>query len=461
MQLILLFFATLFFLMGTFFLTSLTSAFRRLHKRDSKKLLNSLGGFFFYRRFHLFFFSAHEFEGIYFATICAQNLTRFCFAASSILFLLNTPLIKEEITPRAGQLYDFSYFWISLCVLTLVTLSFIVGDYLPRIFGTRLPERAIRFSAPFSSIFMFIAFPITYIFLKVSQSLSRTVYFDHLQEPQAQAKQEIIDIVQKAELSPVLDIHDKKLIESVLTFRDLIAREVMVPRVDMFALSADTKIKEAGRQLEDEGYSRTPVYRNTVDNIIGVLMYKDILSKYQEYEEKNNDPKVLEAPIETLVKGVLYTPETKKLSQLLQEFRKKQVHLAIVVDEYGGTEGIVTLEDILEELVGDIADEYDEEAALYTPLPDGSWIVDPRMSILDAEEQLGIEFPTEGDYDTIGGYIFHCAGEIPSKGFVIHNNQFDIEILRSNERSVERVKIRPIGTIEDGETPPSGNLPTT
>ena len=143
---------------------------------------------------------------------------------------------------------------------------------------------------------------------------------------------------------------------------------------------------------------------------------------------------------------MLYTPETKKLSNLLQEFRKKQVHLAIVVDEYGGTEGIVTIEDILEEIVGDISDEYDEEEALFIPQSDGSWIVDPRMSILDAEAQLGITFPEEGDFDTIGGYIFHCTGSIPTKGFVIHRDEFDIEILRSSDRSVEKVKIRPIRT---------------
>jgi len=444
--LIVLFFATLFFLVGTFFLTSLSSAFRRIHKSDSKKQLKELGNLFFYRPFHLFFFPQHEYEGIFFATICAQNITRFMYTACAMFFLINTPLVKSELAHSAisTSLYDFTNFWLILSFLVFILGSFIVGDYLPRIFGTRLPQVALRFCAPFSSIFLFMAFPITYVFLRISQSLSRTVYFDYLQEPQAQAKQEIIEIVQKTQLSPELSSHDKKLIESVLTFRDLVAREVMVPRVDMFSLAADTSIKEAAHLLENEGYSRTPVYRNTVDNIVGVLMYKDLLSKFQEYEAKGNDPSILNAPIETLLKGVLYTPETKKLSNLLQEFRKKQVHLAIVVDEYGGTEGIVTIEDILEEIVGEIADEYDEEEALYIPQADGSWIVDPRMSILDVEEQLGLTIPEEGEYDTLGGYIFHCAGSIPSRGFVIHRDEFEIEILRSNERFVEKVKIRPV-----------------
>ena len=224
-----------------------------------------------------------------------------------------------------------------------------------------------------------------------------------------------------------------------------------MPRVDVFSLSSDTSIKEAAKILENEGYSRTPVYTDTVDNIVGVLMYKDILSKNQEFEEKGNDNSIIEAPIETIQKNVLYTPETKKISQLLQEFRKKQVHLAIVVDEYGGTEGIVTIEDILEEIVGDIADEYDEEEALFFPQPDGSWIVDPRMSILDAEEQLGLTIPQEGEYDSIGGYIYHCAGSIPTKGFIIHRDEFEIEILRSNDRTIEKVRIKPLRVHKDPE----------
>lgn len=445
MLLIVLFFLTIFFLIGIFFLTSLNSAFKRIHKVDSKKQFAELGNLFFYRRFHLFFFPRQEYEGIFFATICAQNITRFMYAACATFFLIETPLwqgIRGNLpsTPT----YDFTSFWIIVIFLGFVLASFIVGDYLPRIFGTRLPQIALRFCAPFSSIFLFIAFPLTFIFLRISQFLFRSFYFDYLQEPQTQAKQEIIDIVQKTQLSPELSHHDKKLFESVLTFRDLIAREVMVPRVDMFSLSVGTSIKEAARLLENEGFSRTPVYRNTVDNIVGVLMYKDLLSKFQEYETKGNDPSILNASIETLLKGVLYTPETKKLSNLLQEFRKKQVHLAIVVDEYGGTEGIITIEDILEEIVGEIADEYDEEEALYIPQADGSWIVDPRMSILDVEEQLGLAIPEEGEYDTLGGYIFHCAGSIPSRGFVIHRDEFEIEILRSNERFVEKVKIRPV-----------------
>lgn len=440
---------TLFFLFGTFFLTAVSSAFRRIHKREAKKQIAQLGNFFFYRPFHLFFFPEHEFEGLFFTTICAQNLARFCFATSAYIFLAHTELFTGKVEALPSALYDFTWFWIALSFGGLAITGFVVGEYLPRIFGSRFPQTAIKMCAPFSSLFLFFAFPVAYLFLKIPQSLSKTVYFDHLQEPGSQAKQEIIDIIQKASLGPDINKHDTKLIESVLSFRDRIVREVMVPRVDVFSLSAETTIREAAAFLESEGYSRTPVYRNTVDNIVGVLMYKDVLKKYMEYEEQGNDPKLLDIPIETIQKPVLYTPETKKISNLLQEFRKKRMHLAIVVDEYGGTEGIATIEDILEFIVGDIADEYDEQQALYLAQADGSWVVDAKMSIFDAEEHLGVLIPQEGEYDTIGGYIYHKAGAIPSKGFTIHQDDFEIEVLLSNDRSIEKVRIRPVDGQED------------
>jgi putative hemolysin len=428
----------LFFLVGSFFLTAVISAFRRMYKKDSQRSINSLGPLFFYRPFHRFFIPKNEYEGLFFTTICAQNLARFGYAACGIIFLSQTELFHPLYQDTVTQYLDI--FWIILSILFLILGSFVVGDFLPRIFGTRFPEKALQVGLPLSSPYLFLSFPLAYIFLKISQSSD--LYFDYTQEPSAQAKQEIIELIQEAEVSPTLDIHDKKLIESVLTFKERCAREVMVPRVDVFSLSVDTSIKEAARLLQNEGYSRTPVYRNSVDNIVGVLMYKDVLRKYMEYEEKK-DPKILEAPIETIQKNILYTPETKKISSLLQDFRKKQVHLAIVVDEYGGTEGIITIEDILEEIVGEISDEYDQEEEPLKKLPDGSWILDAKMNIFDVEELLDIQIPQEEEYDTVGGYVFHVAGAIPSPGFIIHHDDFELEILESSDRSVEKVRIKP------------------
>jgi putative hemolysin len=434
------FICTLFFLLGAFFLTATIAAFRRLNKKDSLKQIKEARKTFFYYPLHHYFFPHHEYESLFFASSCALNLARFGYVASGVILLLQTNLVKGlplEISPNIDA------FWLALCFITLIFGSFVIGDYLPKIFGTRLPENALKISLPFSSIYLYLAFPLSFLLLKISQSISRDFYFDSIHEPSSQAKQEIIDLIQDAEVSPTLDIHDKKLIESVLMFKERSAKEVMVPRVDMFSLPADTSIKDAAHLLHEEGYSRTPLYKNSVDNIVGVLMYKDVLKKYMEYAE-HNDPKILEAPVESIQKNILYAPETKKISSLLQEFRKKQVHFAIVVDEYGGTEGIVTIEDILEEIVGDIADEYDQENQSFKQLPDGSWIVDAKMSIWDVEEYTGIQIPEEEEYDSIGGYVFHVAGAIPSPGFIVHNDEFELEILESSNRAVEKVRIKSI-----------------
>lgn len=418
------------FLFGTFILTAFSSSLRRVAKRNSQKELNELGNLFFYRPIHLYFLPQHEYEGLIFASLSTLNVCRFLFAftASWLLFIESNWL---KIYPWGGL----------FLVVFLILLSFAFADYLPRLLGSLWAKKILPLFAPIASLFLLVAFPITYFFQKLSQTLFRTVTFEYLNEPLAEGKQEIFDIIEKSDVEERLEPQDKKLIESVFTFQDLIVREVMVPRVSLFCLPCDTPIKDASGELHAQGYSRVPIYKGTIDHIVGVLMYKDILAKYMEASEKN-DPKLLEQPVDVIVKPVLYTPETKKISHLLQEFRKRQMHLAIVVDEYGGTEGIVTIEDILEKIVGDIEDEYDQEEELYMNLPDGSLIVDPRISILDLEEQLGITLPEEGDYDTLGGYIFHKAGEIPTRGFVIKQDHFDLEVLKAGERSIEKVRIK-------------------
>ncbi len=454
MSAVYLFCLSMLFLLGTFLLTALSSAFRGIHKRGSEKQLDALGNRFFYRRLHTYFFPENEYEGLFFAATSSQNITRFFYTSTAIAFLYTSSIVQNIVNGEdVVRQTSIAYTELILIILGFLILSVVVGDYIPRILGTHYPERSLQNCAPLSSVFLFISFPITYVFLRFTRSLSRTVYFDHLHEPNTQAKQEIIEIVQEAKLSEELDETEKKLLTSLLSFCEHLTREVMIPRVDVCTLESNTTIREAAKLLEEEGYSRAPVYEDNVDNIVGILMYKDILGKFMEYEQKGNDPAVLEAPISSIQKPPLYTPETKKISDLLQDFRKKQTHMAIVVDEYGGTEGIITIEDILEDIVGEIADEYDVEEEMFTSLTDGTWIVDPRMSILDSEEQLGIKIPQDGDYDTIGGYIVHCAGEIPHKGFTVQSDEFEVEVLKSNERNVEKVKIRPRSNVNDVGSP--------
>jgi CBS domain containing-hemolysin-like protein len=299
-----------------------------------------------------------------------------------------------------------------------------------------------KVAVPIVSPLLFIFWPLATVFYRF---FKRVFPAQETQEiTSLRMRDKILEILQDPEFAPYLDLHHQKLILSLVSFKEKIAREIMVPRIDMFALSSETTLKEAAKSFLSEGYSRIPVYQESVDNIIGVVYYKDILTHYMKCTEEKQPQHQLNKPIVHLVKSIVYTPETKPISTLLQEFRNKQIHMAIVVDEYGGTEGIVTIEDILEELVGEIADEYDrEEEALYTPLPTGGWIIDAKMGIIDIEEELGVKIPESPEYDTLGGYIFHKAGTIPLKGWRLHHDEFDIEVLSSDERSIDKVRIIP------------------
>jgi putative hemolysin len=433
-----------FFLLGTFFLTALTTAFRRLRKYRSQKILRPVKHFFFYLGFQKLFFKNRAFEVLFLANICARHIIRLLFAVSALIFVLSYNLTVFEGTnlPFWQSFNSFHFYGI----LSVAVISLLVGEFLPRAWAMHYPESVLKYSGFFASFYLLLCFPLSLIFLKLSIVFTRAVFVDQMREPVSKVEDKIIEIIQETDIQKNLDATDKKIIKSMVTFRDRIVREVMVPRIDVFSLAETTTIRDAAEQIQDEGFSRIPVYKDSVDNILGVLMYKDLIEVYGKVV-KDQNIKALEGSIESLVKPVLFTPETKKISDLLQEFKKHQMHLAIVVDEYGGTEGLVTIEDILEEIVGEIEDEYDEdEESLYHLRTDGIWEVDARMTIIDIEEKLALKIPHEGDYDTIGGYVYHKMGTIPNKGVIIHHDEFELEILQSNERCVEKIAITPLSS---------------
>ncbi len=410
----------------------MTHSLTRIGESHSSEILERYPTRFYYGALHRLVFKTSHFELLVFASTLGENLARIGLVA----FVAVGFLYFEVITIT------------SLIIMVLVLLFFVllIGDFFPRLLAIWMPEKSLALILPFASFFLYLSFPISFIFIKLAEIALRSRPKESWVDPVEENKEAIIQILRAANLKGKLNSADKKLIESVVKFKDRIVREVMVPRVDLFLLSAETTVHVAAKELIGEGFSRVPVYRETVDHIIGVLMFKDVLQLYMDCLEGKKESELLNSPIETITKPVFYTPETKKVSQLLQDFRLKQMHMAIVVDEYGGTEGIVTMEDILEEIVGEIADEYDEdEEKLFVSQPGGGgWIVDARMSILDAQESFDIHIPQEGEYDTIGGYIFHKIGSIPHKGLKIHHEDFDLEILSSSERSVEKVRITPL-----------------
>lgn len=319
--------------------------------------------------------------------------------------------------------------------ITGLFVAYFLSELLMRSLSLYRSQAYFKLFCPLSTLFLAPLFPFSYLLYLLLQVPKRKgAAFSRME-----LKEKMQEVLQESEFSPYLSDEDRKLLLSVASFKERIAREVMVPRIDMHTLSAETPVKQAAQDFLEQGYSRVPIWKENVDNVIGTLYYKDLLSLYFTLSPGEKE---LDSPVEKLLKPIVYSPETKKISNLLQEFRSKQIHMAIVVDEYGGTEGIVTIEDILEELVGEIADEYDtQEEALFHPLPSGGWIVDAKMNISDIEDELGIKIPTQPDYDTLGGYIFDKAGTIPKKGWRIHHDDFDLEVLSSSERAIEKVKI--------------------
>lgn len=343
---------------------------------------------------------------------------------------------------RDPSTYRLSYSLLSIIIVIIVGL---LSDSFFNFIASVRVKSLLYFFAFVSFFFLFVLSPITFPLIKIQKMvLDKEIHRSH-STTNSHVKEKILELLNESELSNYLEPFDHSLIRSVASFRDRIVREIMIPRIDIFTLSIHQTVHEAAKKFISVGHSRIPVYRESVDTIPGVLLYKDVM-EYYFHSIAKNDQSPLKTPLKQLLKPVLYTPETKKISHLLQEFRSKQIHLAIVVDEYGGTKGIVTIEDVLEELVGEIADEYDniEEEQLYAPCPNrDGWIVDAKMSILDIEKELNIAIPQSSEYDTVGGYVFCRSGTIPSKGWKIHNDNFDLEVFSTSERSIEKVIITP------------------
>lgn len=222
------------------------------------------------------------------------------------------------------------------------------------------------------------------------------------------------------------------MIQSVLDLRQKIVREVVVPRTEIIAITIDASIEEVLELIHKHGHTRMPVYDGSIDNIIGILNVKDLLQFWSKSSESFN--------ITSILRKAYYIPETKNIHLLLHELKEKKSHMAIVIDEYGGTTGLVTLEDLIEEIVGEIHDEHDVEEDVFTEMSDGTVLVDGRVEIEEFEEYFDVSIP-EGKFETLGGYIFHLIRKIPVPGEKIRDDNFEMTIESADERSIKRVRI--------------------
>ncbi len=228
------------------------------------------------------------------------------------------------------------------------------------------------------------------------------------------------------------DREERELISSVIEFGDTIVREVMVPRTDMITLPADASTDDAVDLVLEAGRSRIPLTGENIDDIAGLLYARDLLTLYDEASPSR--------PARDLAHEAYFVPETKPISELLREMQAKQKHLAIVVDEFGGTAGLVSIEDLLEEIVGEIVDEYDEEEPMLVPMESGEFLVDARLDVDDLADTLGVEFPDE-EWDTVGGLVLGLAGRVPAIGESFEYGDVIVTAEDVQGRRVARVRV--------------------
>jgi len=263
----------------------------------------------------------------------------------------------------------------------------------------------------------------------------------------SQADIEVLTAVGDSE--EILEEEEREMIHGIFELETTVAREIMTPRTDMIYLAVSTKLSDVLTTVVENGHSRIPVYEDNIDNIIGILHVKDLLQCWNEDEQEVSLSKTIRRP-------PLLVPETKKIDDLLQEFRSKRTHIAIVLDEYGGTAGLVTIEDIIEEIVGEIQDEYDEEEQLFEELADGAYLLDARMPISEVNDLLAINLPSE-DSDSMGGFVINYLGHVPKEGETflyddvspsnengngVSYKNLQVSVIESDERRISRVKVK-------------------
>jgi len=288
-----------------------------------------------------------------------------------------------------------------------------------------------------------LAAPLTWL----TKAVKRLVPEVPLEDPSRLAELTVEHVIEQGQEEGAIAEDHAQMLRSVLEFKNTVAREIMVPRTQVVALDINTSIAEVLASVIESGHSRYPVYRNNIDNVEGILYAKDLF----EVLHNSSDPSTIS--LEGVIrKPAFFAAESQKIGVLLREMQRRRSHLAVVVDEFGGAAGIVTLEDIVEEIVGEIQDEHDEEAPLVYERAPGHYFVDASISVYDLEEQLGESIcDDKSDFDSLGGLLIHLAGQVPVIGETLVAGPYRVVVLDADERRVRRVEMLKATTEEPDE----------
>ena len=352
-------------------------------------------------------------------------------AFASDAFADNLAPILNKIAPSVGI---GTWRGISIIIITIILSYFtlIFGELVPKRIAMKNYEKLAFASIGVIKVISVITAPFVK-FLTASTNLVSKLFGVSENDEEIVTEEEIRMMVDAGEEKGTIDAEEKEMINNVFEFDDRIVSEIMVDRTNMFAVDINSSIEELLEELAEENnrYSRIPVYDETIDDIKGIIYVKDLV-----ISKKNKNAK-----IKSLVKDVYFVPETKNINNLFQELRKSKKQIAIVIDEYGGTAGLVTMEDILEEIVGDIYDEYDEEENRYEKIDNNTYWLDGNISIYELEKVLDVKIE-EGDYDTLSGYLLEKLGRVPNEKEkpLVETEKVTYKIEKYKNRKILKVK---------------------
>lgn len=365
------------------------------------------------------------------STNIALTLIKFTLAAITIDQLL--PALTAALD--AGQVLG-----VSLVILViLAVVGYVLGDLIPDTLGRARADGISTRSAAYMRLLVGAFSPVVYMLMRLESAIAQWTDSEDLAK--TIIEDEIIDLVESSEREGALEEEERDMIRSVLEFDETMVREIMVPRPDITAIEVDLPLREALRAFIESGHSRIPVYDDEIDHIEGLLYAKDLLSTWYSGEFENKS-------IRDLMRPAYFVPETKRAEDLFREFQTSNTQLAIVVDEFGSTAGVISVEDIVEEIVGDIRDEYDTtETVEYVQHSEDSYTVDASINLHDLNRLLDADLPSE-EFDSLGGYLYAQFGRVPDVG-----QTHEIDDLRLRVESVEGVRIRSVTITRERPAP--------
>lgn len=330
------------------------------------------------------------------------------------------------LTTRLALSFGFNHqmaIFIDIVVVTMVIL--ITSEIIPKVIAVRNPVKYARFSGAFLTMVFYVLFPMTIVLTKFTRFVQDAVGFS---EDKTQLSEgELKTLVEVGEEHGTLEKDEKEMIHSIFEFGETTVKEIMVPRTDMVCIEVNTSLAQLMALVKKKLLSRIPVYQERIDNIIGILYLKDLLPLLSKRNRERID-------LKKMVRPPYFVPEQKMIDDLLREFQRDRIHMALVVDEYGGVSGLVTLEDVIEEIVGEIQDEYDKEPPLFIKVDEHTFMVDGRMSLEEINEELHLNLPTEEGVETISGFILNLLGALPREKETARYNgyQFVVEEIAKN-----------------------------